>query len=173
MGIDEKKLTKRERRLLKKQQLHNEQQGLNRKRVMKRVGFSVLGLVGIIVIILILNNISFETQILPPTSMQGHIEQNPSSHILDEPMLLTVHKHMLEHADGTGPPGVIISYNCEDFNCESDFIDRLKVIAEQYPENVYLAPFKNMSAKLVLTKLGKREILDEIDEQVIRDFIGD
>ena len=40
----------------------------------------------------------------PPTDIQGHIELNPDSHILKEPMPIAIQKHMLEHADGTGRP---------------------------------------------------------------------
>jgi len=78
---------------------------------------------------------------------------------------------MLEHADGSGPPGVIISYNCDDYDCQPDFVDRLRAIAEDYPDFVYLAPFPGMTAKLAVTRRGKQVILDEFDEQRIRNFI--
>ncbi len=86
-------------------------------------------------------------------------------------MPLSMQKHMLEHADGQGPPGVIINYNCEDFECEPDLIDKLKAIAQDYPEFVYLAPFPNMSAKIAITRRGAIEVLDEFDEERIRRFI--
>ncbi len=107
----------------------------------------------------------------PPTDVRGHTETVPPSHILDQPMPLSMHKHMLEHADGKGPPGVIINYNCEDYECEPDLIDRLRAIAEDYPTFVYLAPFPGMTAKIAVTRRGAQEILDEFDEERIRNFI--
>ena len=40
-------------------------------------------------------------------------------------MPIAIQKHMLEHADGKegGRGGVIINYNCEDFNCEDGLIE--------------------------------------------------
>ncbi len=109
--------------------------------------------------------------VLPPITIQGHIEQKPSSHILKEPMELRVQKHMLEHADGTGPPGIIINYNCEDFNCEPDLILNLEKFAKKYPVNVYVAPFNGMTEKIVLTKFQKLQKLDNYDEKLIENFI--
>lgn len=107
---------------------------------------------------------------LPPTSQQGHIEASPDSHILDSPMPENIQKHMLEHADGAGAPGIIIQYNCENFECESDLVNKLAQIAKDYPAYVYLAP-NNYDGKIILTRLGKMEILDGFDESKIRGFI--
>jgi len=109
---------------------------------------------------------------LPPTTDRGHIEVSPESHVLREPMRPEVQRHMLEHADGTGPPGVIINYNCEDFGCEKGLIEKLEAFAQIYPEFVYVAPFPNMDAKIALTKLNNIEILEEYDESKISIFIS-
>lgn len=110
-------------------------------------------------------------KVLPPTDMQGHVEANPASHILKEPMPIAIQKHMLEHADGTGGrPGVIINYNCDDYNCGSDLIEKLENFTYQY-DYVYVAPFKNMDAKIALTKLNRIEILEEYDRERIDNFI--
>lgn len=114
---------------------------------------------------------ALNVQVLPPVSVQGHIEVNPPSHILKEPMDLRVQKHMLEHSDGIGPPGIIINYNCIDFECEEDLILKLENFAKKYPLNVYVAPFKGMTTKIVLTKSGKLKKLNEFDEKIIEDFI--
>lgn len=106
---------------------------------------------------------------LPPIDMEGHVEQNPKSHVLNEPMPEPIQKHMLEHADGQGPPGILIQYNCQKFICDEDLIDKLKNIVKQYPENVYLSP-GNYDGKIILTKLGKREILDSYNEEKIKTF---
>ena len=97
----------------------------------------------IAVLVLIVGGIYFlfsNVKTLPPTDFRGHVEESPPSHILKTPMELTVQKHMLEHSDGDGPPGVIISYNCFDFECEDDLIEKLEAFTEQY-NHVYVAPF--------------------------------
>jgi hypothetical protein len=53
-------------------------------------------------------------------------------------------KHMLEHADGSGRPGVIINYNCAKFRCQDG---------------------------MTVTKLGKILTLDEPELEKIRVFI--
>lgn len=129
----------------------------------------------IIIIIAIIGGIIFlflNTKTLPPTSMSGHVEENPPSHVMRVPMLLTIQKHMLEHADGSGPPGVIINYNCDDFRCDDELITKLEAFADKYPENVYVAPFPKMDAKIALTKLGKIKELENYDEEVIDNFIN-
>jgi|SRR3989344_117744 len=107
---------------------------------------------------------------LPPTDLRGHVEENPASHVLKESMPIAIQKHMLEHADGTGKPGVIINYNCEDYNCENDLIGNLEAFADKY-DYVYVAPFKNMNAKIALTRLNKIEILEEYDSEKIKEFV--
>lgn len=107
---------------------------------------------------------------LPPISLQNHVEQSPPAHILDQPIPEAIQRHMLEHADGRGAPGIIIQYNCRDFECESDLVEKLKALVKEYPDNVYLAP-NNYDGKIILTKLGKLKILESFDERAIRDFI--
>lgn len=107
---------------------------------------------------------------LPPTSSQGHIEAVPSAHIVDTPITDGVQRHMLEHADGKGKPGVIIQYNCDKFSCEDDLIQKLTALVEEYPDNVYLAP-NIYDGKIILSREGRREVLEEFDENIIRDFI--
>jgi len=130
--------------------------------------------ISIIILLLFVGGIWFfaaNAKLLPPTIMEGHIEVSPPSHILKEPMGIAVQKHMLEHADGKTRPGVILNYNCKDFNCEPDMIQKLEAFAEIYPENVYIAPFPKMSAKIALTKLGRIKTFDEFNEEEIDGFI--
>lgn len=107
---------------------------------------------------------------LPPIDMEGHVEQNPPSHISDQEIPEAIQKHMLEHADGKGKPGVVIQYNCKKYNCEENMFNKLKRLVKKYPENVYLAP-GNYDGKIILTRLGKRNILDKFDEKKIEEFI--
>jgi len=108
---------------------------------------------------------------LPPTGIADHSEAVPRGHILTTPMPLPVQKHMLEHADGTGPPGVVINYNCAKFRCPDGMIDRLAQLVRAYPEFVYLAPYPDMDVKIAVTKLGKILTLDAPDLERIRAFI--
>jgi hypothetical protein len=103
--------------------------------------------------------------------MTDHTEENPPGHILTTPMPLTIQKHMLEHADGGGRPGVIINYNCVKFRCPEGMIGRLEKVARAYPAFVYLAPYPDMDTKIAVTRLGEILVLDEPDEARIRDFI--
>src|SRR3546814_9080280 len=61
---------------------------------------------------------------LPPTTMAGHTEELPGGYVLSTPMPEAIQRHMLEHADGTGRPGVIIQYNCDAFDCGSALVDQ-------------------------------------------------
>lgn len=108
---------------------------------------------------------------LPPTSLVDHVEQSPPGHILTTPMPLAIQKHMLEHADGGGRPGVVINYNCVKFRCPEGMVDRLAGLVRAYPEFVYLAPYPEMDVKIAVTKLGKILTLDDPDLERIRTFI--
>jgi len=108
---------------------------------------------------------------LPPTSMQGHIEENPPAHIVTQPIPDVVQRHMLEHADGKEKPGILIQYNCKKYSCEPDLVGKLTELVKQYPDNVYLAP-NDYDGKIILTKMDTLKILDGFDEGAIKDFIG-
>tara|TARA_B100000745_G_scaffold300564_1_gene255320 strand:- start:7426 stop:7950 length:525 start_codon:yes stop_codon:yes gene_type:complete len=107
---------------------------------------------------------------LPPISAENHSEDSPVAHILTTPIPDRMQRHMLEHADGIGAPGVIIQYNCDDYECDADMVEKLVGLVGEYPNNVYLAP-NTYAGKIILTKLGKREVLDEFNEETIRNFI--
>ncbi len=165
------KLSKRERKKRMKELRRKQRQREARMRSLRKMG----GIAALVTIIAALGYGGYRwitgAKYYPPTDAVGHTETVPATHILTEPMPLGTYKHMLEHADGNGPPGVIISYNCEDFNCEPDLIERLTTIAQEYPTFVYLAPFPGMDAKIALTRFGELEVLDSFDEQRIRAFI--
>jgi len=169
---EEKFLSKQERRHLRKEEEKKADDRRNkagkRKKILKFVGWTIVVialLVGVFALLGLQKN-------LPPTSFLNHIEVSPPSHIVTEPMDYRIHKHMLEHADGGGPPGIIINYNCEDFECESDLIDKLEEIVRDFPANVYLAPWSGMSERLVITRESRQKVLVGFNEQEIRDFIN-
>lgn len=167
---NQKHFNKHERYELKRQRKEEE-----RKR--QQLKHSIKNLINIASIVIVVGGAFFglgwfilNRPNLPPTSLEGHIEESPSGHILSEPMPEVIQKHMLEHADGKGKPGIIIQYNCQKYFCEPDLVQKLTELVKQYPENVYLAP-NNYDGKIILTKLGKIQILDVFDEQIIRKFI--
>jgi len=107
---------------------------------------------------------------LPPITSQGHIEDSPKTHIsTTTPIVDRVQRHMLEHVDGNGVPGIIIQYNCRDYKCSDTVIKKLVTLVKEYP-NVYLAP-NTYTGEIILTKEGKRKILKSYNEKAIRDFI--
>ena len=144
---------------------------LTEKQKKKIKYWSIFGIIIVIIVVGIVY-LTATSKTFPPISDQGHIEVNPSSHVLRGSMDIKIQKHMLEHADGKGPPGIIINYNCIDYVCEPDLIEKLETFAEKYPTNVYVAPFPNMDAKIALTRLNKIEILEDYDENKIDSFIN-
>jgi len=164
-------MSKRERRELKAKEKEAERQARGRRQLLKR--WAKWGVIGLIAPVGLgwLGYSLVTAKRLPPTGMADHIEVSPPGHILTEPMPLNIQKHMLEHADGGGPPGVIINYNCVKFRCPDGMIERLTTIARSYPTFVYLAPFPDMDVKIAITRLGKIITLDEVDEQRIHEFI--
>lgn len=164
-------MSRREREQLKAKQKEAEQLARRRRRLLKKL--AMWGPIGLIVAggLGWLGYSIATAKRLPPTGMADHIEVSPPGHILTEPMPLAIQKHMLEHADGGGPPGVIINYNCLKFRCPEGLVEQLASIARSYPTFVYLAPFPDMDVKIAVTRLGKILVLDEVDERRIRDFI--
>lgn len=106
---------------------------------------------------------------LPPIDAEGHIEQN-APHISDREIPDAIQRHMIEHADGNGVPGIVIQYNCKKYSCEKNLVGSLRALAEKYPKSVFLAP-GNYDGKIILTRLGRREVLSSFNQSKIVDFI--
>jgi len=126
------------------------------KEVPKKIGKY---LINILIIVIVIAGIGWLLSLIPnspPTSAENHIEESPAAHIMTTRIPDAIQRHMLEHADGGGPSSIIIQYNCDDYECESDLVQKLTTLVEEYPANVYLAPNK-YDGKIILT--------------VIRDFI--
>lgn len=167
---EQAQLTKKERRQHKRDQKLLQRQRVARNKKIKTILSAVAGIVIVGGALFGLVKLGGNLPSLPPTVMEGHIEVSPPGHILDEPMPENIQKHMLEHADGGGSPGIIIQYNCEDYDCEPDLIEKLTELARTYPEFVYLAP-NTYEGKIILTKLRDREIFDTFDEAALKSFI--
>ncbi len=67
--------------------------------------------------------------------------------------------------------GMLVQYNCVDYQCEPDMVQKLEDLVRGYPRQVYLAPFPGMDAKIALAAPGRLETLDAFDEQRARSFI--
>jgi hypothetical protein len=169
MDENEKNLSPKEEYDQKKQKKEEKKYGQEIKTKVAKKSRSTLIVITVIVIVVVIGflfvKVNSSIPNLPSTSMQNHIEESPETHVVTTPILGQIQRHMLEHADGGDIPGVIIQYNCE-----SDLVEKLTKLTEEYPENVYLAP-NNYDGKIVLTRLGEIEVLNEFDEQKIRDFI--
>ena len=172
-SIDDPTLSKSQRKKLKRHAAKAEgRKGYTKKSIKKWVSISIVILFVIVAVGVFIRSAQTR-KVFPPTSSLNHTELVPEKHISDKPFTYNDQVHMLEHADGVdgGPPGIFINYNCNDFECEDDLIDKLTTIAQDYPKFVYLAPYRNMGAKLVLTKEGQQEIFESFDEDKIRSFI--
>ena len=129
-------------------------------------------LIFVLILILIIWGItSFSNQkVLPPIDIKDHIESYPSEKIVRTPLVLAVQKHILEHVP-SGRPGVVINYDCFTYQCEENLVPNLEQFGKKY-DFVYVAPFKNMKNKIVLTRYGKLKALDNYVEIVIEEFIN-
>ncbi len=166
----EAKLSKQERYQLKKRRKEGEHKIARRQRLFKKAANAVL-------VVSIAGGAIFglgwfisTRPSLPPTTAQGHTEDMPQAHVGGQPIPDSTQRHLLEHADGKGKPGVLIQYNCRKYSCEPDLIQKLTDLTKQYPDNVYLAP-NNYDGKIILTKLGRQEILESFAEDAIKKFI--
>ncbi|MBI5465986.1 MAG: hypothetical protein HY974_01705 [Candidatus Kerfeldbacteria bacterium] len=163
-------LMKKERKELKRQEKVATWEAVTNKRRRKKIISWILGGTGTVVAVGALLWFIATRPNLPPTNMQGHIEESPNTHITDAPIPDAIQRHMLEHADGKGEPGIIIQYNCKKYSCEPDLIPKLTNLAQLYPDNVYLAP-GDYDGKIILTKINKMQILENFAEQAIKSFV--
>ena len=110
-------------------------------------------------------------KVYPPTGMQDHVESYPSCRICAAPIPDVIQRHIMEHREPGGPgdrPGIMVQYSCVP--CP-EVVAKLTRIVERYSRGVYLAPYPSMSPRIVLTTLGQREAMDEVDEARITAFI--
>ncbi len=68
---------------------------------------------------------------------------------------------------------MLVQYNCVDYQCEPDLVERLTEIVRVYPSYVFLAPYPTMDAMIALAAPGKLLTLDALDEGKIHGFIND
>ncbi len=79
----------------------------------------------------------------------------------------------MERAAGHERGSMLVQYNCVEYECEPNLVERLTEIVLNFPPYVYLAPYPTMDAKIALAAPGRLLTLDAFDEKKIRKFIND
>ena len=111
---------------------------------------------------------------LPPTGFSpNHLESLPPQQINNRPIPRLEQEHVMERAAGHERGSMLVQYNCVDYQCEPDLVERLTEIVLNFPPYVYLAPYPTMDAKIALAAPGRLLTLDALDENKIRKFIND
>ena len=68
---------------------------------------------------------------------------------------------------------MLVEYNCADYQCEPELVERITEIVRSYPPQVYLAPYPGMDAKIALAAPGRMLTLETLDEDRVREFISE
>ena len=112
--------------------------------------------------------------ILPPTGFgPNHSESLPPRQINTQPIPRVIQEHVMERGGGHIPGGMLVQYNCTDYECDPDLVERLTGIVRNYPQQVYLAPYPGMDAKIALAAPGRLVTLKTLDEAMVHQFITD
>ena len=155
----------------KKAKHQHEKKEFFSKSLIKKI--KLYSILGIILILLIWGGVALmNRKSLPPKTMEGHIEVVPDTKISTKMLDPRIHKHILEHFDGEDGSrgGIIINYDCKTYECSPDLVLKLRDFTNTY-EYVYVAPYKNMKAKIVLTKLNRQVTFDDFNEEQINQFL--
>ena len=92
---------------------------------------------------------------LPPTSFSpAHSESMPAQQINTFPIPRLVQEHVMERQASHERGSMLVQYNCVQYQCEPDLVERLTEIVRDYPPYVYLAPYPTMDAKIALAAPG-------------------
>ncbi len=110
---------------------------------------------------------------LPPTSYTiAHSESLPTGQINNAPIPRLVQEHVMERNAGHPKGSMLVQYNCLEYPCEPDLVEKLITIVRDFPPYVYLAPYPTMDAKIALAAPGRLLTLETLDEGKIREFIS-
>ncbi len=111
---------------------------------------------------------------LPPTGYTpAHSEAFPPQQINFQPIPRLVQEHVMERNAGHERGSMLLQYNCVDYQCEPELVERLTEIVRVYPSYVFLAPYPTMDAMIALAAPGKLLTLESLDETKIHQFIND
>ncbi len=143
------------------------------KLLMATGGLAVAG-VAIAGLVFFMTTRSTFGKILPPTGYSpAHSESLPRGQINFRPIPRLVQEHVMERNAGHEKGSMLVQYNCADYQCEPDLVEKLTEIVLNFPRYVYLAPYPTMDAKIALAAPGRLLTLDNFDEDKIRKFITD
>ena len=146
---------------------------LRRRLLMAAGGIAVVSL-AIVGLVLFMTTRSTFGKELPPTSFSpAHLESFPPQQINDRPIPRLIQEHVMERNAGHPRGSMLVQYNCVDYQCEPGLAERLTEIVLTFPQNVYLAPYPTMDAKIALAAPGRLLTLEVLDENRIRKFIND
>ena len=112
---------------------------------------------------------------LPPTGLgPAHSETFPPRQINTSPIPRPEQEHLMERGGGHHQKGsMLVQYNCVDYQCKPDLVERLTEIVRSYPPQVYLAPYPGMDAKIALAAPGRLLTLETLGEDRVSRFIND
>lgn len=160
---------KRERRKQRNLEKRTAKARSRRTARLKQIGFGLViaGGLAAVMVFFVANS-----KTLPPTSFgPGHLESLPPAQVNFRPIDPLIQQHVMER-NATHPVGqMLVQYNCEDYECEPGLESALEDIVTRFPPTVYLAPYPGMDAKIALAAPGRLEILDDLDEDLIVEFI--
>ncbi len=146
---------------------------LRRKLLLAAAGFTVTS-VAVVGVVVFMTTRSTFGKILPPTGFSAaHLESLPSQQISARPIPRLEQEHVMERAAGHERGSMLVQYNCVNYQCEPNLIEKLTEIVLNFPAYVYLAPYPTMDAKIALAAPGRLLTLEDLDEAKIRKFITD
>ncbi len=146
---------------------------LRRKLLLAAAGFTVTS-VAVVGVVVFMTTRSTFGKILPPTGFSAaHLESLPLQQINTQPIPRLEQEHVMERAAGHERGSMLVQYNCVNYQCEPNLIEKLTEIVLNFPAYVYLAPYPTMDAKIALAAPGRLLTLEDLDEAKIRKFITD
>lgn len=144
---------------------------LRRTLLMTVGGIAVVGL-AIGGFVLFMTTRSDFGKILPPTSFgPAHLETFPPRQINTQPIPRLIQEHVMERNASHGNGKMLVQYNCVNYECAPDLVERLTEIVLTFPPEVYLAPYPTMDAMIALAAPGRLVTLETLDADKIRAFI--
>ncbi len=147
----------------------------NKRRTLLRVagGFAVVVLAIGGTVLFMTTRSTFGKELPPTGYTPAHSEAFPPQQINNQPIPRLVQEHVMERNAGHERGSMLVQYNCVDYQCEPDLVERLTEIVVDYPPYVFLAPYPTMDAMIALAAPGKLLTLDVLHEDKIHEFIND
>ena len=110
---------------------------------------------------------------LPPTSFTIALSESmPPQQINTRPIPRLVQEHVMERNAGHPRGSMLVHYNCLEYPCQPDLVEKLITIVRITPQYVYLAPYPTMDAMIALAAPGRLLTLETLDVGQIREFVS-